>query len=240
MGACLIVREPGQPDRLFHLTQKETIIGRSADAHLPLPHITVSREHGKFIRLGDTTFFETLSDQQSTLVNGEVRQHAELQTKDTVQIGKYTLVFFGPKLTPLEQFFEGKALDEYPPYARTSGSARRDATFQMTPSMVKRMMDSGKVLRNATLISEEDSRKIWTPGDKTLIIGKGAEVPIDGWFVSAQTAEIRWNGNDHVLRKIGGMAKILVNGSKLTGEHFLNDGDKIQIGKSSFSYEIKE
>ena len=56
--ASLIIREAGQPDRIFHIQQKEIIIGRRQGAELVLPHVTVSREHAKIRKLGDLPWVE--------------------------------------------------------------------------------------------------------------------------------------------------------------------------------------
>ena len=240
--ACLIIREAGKQDRLFPIERKESIIGRGKGADIALPHITVSREHAKLNVLPDSYFVENLSGQDNMLVNGEVKVRAELKTKDKIQIGKFTLVFFGNKLTPMEQIFEGKTLDEYPLYTRTSAGNRKDATFQMSPDMVKKMMESGTIIRNARLVSLSDENKSWTPGDKTVQIGQGGQIPVEGMFTGGVVAEISWNGNDHILKKTGGLlsAGVSVNGQKVKDDRSLNSGDVVQIGKSQFRYVISD
>jgi pSer/pThr/pTyr-binding forkhead associated (FHA) protein len=241
--SSIIIQEAGKPDRIFRITQKEIIIGRGAEADIALPHITVSREHAKIIHLTeDDVFIENVNTQDNMLINGEEKIRSQLKTKDRIQIGgKYTLIFFSSKLTPMEQFFEGKALDEYPPYNRTSTSNRRDATFQMSASKVRKMMDSNNVIRNAIVKLGSDLKQTWRPKDKDLTFGKEGKIPVDGWFTGGIAATICWNGNDHILKGKSGFfaATLTVNGQKISGkEKLLNDGDKIQVGNTLFIYEL--
>ena len=236
----VIIREAGKPDRIFHITDRETLIGRGEGVDIALPHITVSREHAKITFLQDAAFVENLSLQDNLMVNSEVAKRAELNTKDKIQVGKYTLIYFGPNLSPLEQFYEGKALDEYPPYNRTSASNKRESTFQMSPDMVRNLMASDNIIRSAQ-IQRSDGSEQWTPGVKTITIGKGGLIPVDGWFTGGIVAEVSWNGNDHVIKSMGGLfsASVTVNGQKVsTEDRFLNDGDIIVVGTSEFRYNL--
>ena len=241
--SSVIIQEAGKPDRIFHISQKETIIGRGSDADIALPHITVSREHAKIIHLTeDEVYVENVNTQDNLLINGEEKLRCRLHTKDRIQIGgKYTLVYFSSKLTPLEQFFEGKALDEFPPYNRTSTSNRRDATFQMSASKVRKMMDSNNVIRNALVKLSSNPKQTWRPKDKDLTFGKDGKIPVDGWFTGGVAATISWNGNDHILSGKSGFfaPTVTTNGNKITGKgKILNDGDRILIGNTEFIYEL--
>ena len=61
------------------------------------------------------------------------------------------------------------------------GGNRTDATFQMSPQMVKKMLHSSNKVRNARIISESSS---WTPGDKIISFGKMRRSPYrDGLLV---------------------------------------------------------
>ena len=236
----VIIREAGKPDRIFHITDRETLIGRGEGVDIALPHITVSREHAKITFLQDSAFIENLSLQDNLLVNSEIVKRAELKTRDKIQVGKYSLIFFGPNLSPLDQFFEGKALDDYPPYNRTSTSNKREATFHMSPDQVRSIMANDNISRNAIIVNANHTEE-WTPGVKSLTIGKGGNIPTEGWLTGGIVAEISWNGNDHVIKSMGGLfsASVTINGQKLSGEdRFLNDGDVIKIGSSEFKYKL--
>lgn len=236
--AILLIREAGQPDRRFQIKGKECIIGRDEKSDLVLPHTTVSRQHGKISRLSKTkAFIKNLSDKNSLLVNGEKIDKVEVKTKDTLQIGKFTLVYFGDSLTPMEQFFEGKALDEYPLYARTANATKDDTTFTLSAKEAEKLLNQGSLTRNARIFTA-DRKQQWTPEKKTLSFGKNQEIPVSGWFTGGIAATVSWTGATHAIEKKAGFAKVLVNGQKLTKPRDLNEGDTIQIGNSHFIYDV--
>lgn len=236
--AILLIREAGQPDRRFQIKGKECIIGRDEKSDLILPHTTVSRQHGKIIRLSKTNAsIKNLSDKNSLLVNGQKVEQSEIKTKDTFQIGKFTLVYFGDSLTPMEQFFEGKALDEFPLYARTANATRDDTTFTLSAKDAEKLLKQGSLTRNARIFTA-DKKQQWTPEKKTLSFGKNQEIPVEGWFTGGIVATVSWTGATHSIEKKSGLAKVLVNGQKLSKPRDLVEGDKIQVGNSHFIYDL--
>jgi len=232
-----IIREAGQPDRSFFLKKDSFFIGRGQNCDLILPHITISKEHARMYKLKDSYFIEDVSGQKNMLINKNPRSKYELSLKDTIQISKFTLVFFPDQLSPMDHFFEGKALDEFPPYARTTSNNRKDATFQMSPQMVKKMLESSNKVRNARIIG---GNKKWTPGDKILSFGKGGTIKVQGWFTGGIVAEIHWNGSDHILKKTAALVGVKVEGAKISNDHHLNNGESFSIGGSSFTYKLSK
>ena len=237
--AILLIREPGQIDRRVQLKGKETTIGRDEAADIVLPHTTVSRQHARIIRkTKDTAFVENLSEKNTLLLNGKKTQKEKINTKDTVQIGKFTLVYFGDNLSPMDQFFEGKSLEEFPIYARTANATKGDGTFSLSAAEAQKLLRVGNLTRNARIYSS-DKRQQWTPGKNAIGFGGSEAIPVDGWFTGGKVAEIHWDGATHVLEKQSMLSTVLLNGNKLSKATSLQDGDQIQIGKSSFVYAVK-
>ena len=145
------------------------------------------------------------------------------------------MVFFGSNLNPLEQFFEGRSLDELPRYSRTTAANRKDLTFQMSPGMVRKMMANTNRIRTA-VVRSVDKKGEWKPGDKGFTIGKSGDVPAQGWFTGGVCARLTWNGSEHSLKRMSGMVNIRINGLKMKQETFLSDGDEFVIGNSHFQY----
>ncbi len=236
--AVLLIRESGQPDRRCQIKGKECIIGRDENSDILLPHTTVSRKHAKIIRKSkEHAEIHNLSEKNTILVNGVKSEKQKLKTKDTIQIGKFTLVYFGDNLTPMEQFFEGKALEDYPIYARTANATKEDGTFTLSAKEAERMLQMGNLTRSARIFSHDRKQK-WTPGNRSISFGGSEEIPVEGWFTGGKVAEVRWDGATHVIEKSSSLVKVLVNGNKITGTTALNEGDSIQVGKSVFTYDI--
>ncbi len=234
--AIFIVRETGQSERRYQIKDKEMRCGRGEDCQLILPHTTVSRQHFKLERLDKDTAVVTRLTEQALLLNGSpVETSSPLKTRDVLQVGKFSLVYFGDNLTPMDQFFEGKGLDEFPPYTRSANATKMDSTFTMSVADAKKLLASNNLARNAKLRLADGSQE-WTPGKEGLKIGKNQAVPISGWFVGGLVAEIKWVGSAHQLESKGGWTKVLVNDAKLEHPRRLMGGDRIQIGSAQFVY----
>lgn len=234
--AIFIIRETGQQDRRYQIRDQEIRCGRGENCQLNLPHTTVSRQHFKVERIDKNTTQVTPLSDQALLINGNaVKTTTTIKTRDVLQVGKFTLVYFGDNLTPIDQFFEGKGLDEFPPYTRTANATKSDDTFVMSVAEAKKLLASNNLSRNAKLKSADGSQK-WTPGKEGLTIGKNQTVPISGWFVGGIVAEIKWVGSAHQIESKGGWTKVLVNDAKLEHPRRLMDGDRIQVGSHQFVY----
>jgi pSer/pThr/pTyr-binding forkhead associated (FHA) protein len=234
--AIFIIQEAGQQDRRYQIRDQEIRVGRGDQCQLTLPHTTVSRQHFKVERVDkDTTNVTTLS-KQALLVNGDaIKGSTKIKTRDILQVGKFTLIYFGDNLTPLDQFFEGKGLDEFPPYTRSVNATKSDATFTMSAADAKKLLASNNLARNARLKTADGSQD-WTPGKDGLKLGKNQDVPISGWLVGSLIAEIKWVGSAHQIESKGGWTKVLVNDAKLEHPRRLMNGDRIQVGSQQFIY----
>ena len=199
-------------------------------------HTTVSRQHFKIIREDrETTILEMLTEQALLLNDAAVNKPTNIKTRDQIQCGKFTLIYFGDNLTPMDQFLDGKGLDEYPLYNRSANSTKSDATFTMSVADAQKLMASNNLARNAR-IKTADGSQSWTPGKDGLRIGKNQEIPISGWFVASVVAEIKWLGSAHQLEYKGGWTKVSINDQNVEHPRRLMDGDRIQIGPSLFIY----
>lgn len=236
--AIVLIREAGQPDRRCQIKGRECTIGRDESSNILLPHTTVSRQHAKVVRKSkDHAEIENLSEKNTILVNGKKIQKQRLQTKDTIQIGKFTLVYFGDNLSPMDQFFEGKALEEYPIYARTANATKGDGTFTLSAAEAERMLRIGNLTRSAHIFSH-DKKQRWAPGNKSISFGGSEDISVEGWFTGGKVAEVRWDGAAHVIEKFSAFVKVLLNDNKITKVTVLNEGDRIQVGKSTFTYDV--
>ena len=234
--ALFIIREAGQPDRRYVIREQELRCGRGDQCNLVLPHTTVSRQHFKLTRVDkDNTTIESLTDQALLINNINVEGESPLQTRDQVQCGKYTLIYFGDNLTPMDQFLDGKGLDEFPPYSRSANATKTDETFTMSIADAQRLLASNNLARNARFKRADGSME-WTPGKSGLKIGKGQEVPISGWLTGTFVAEIKWVGSAHQLESKGGWTKVLVNDTAIEHPHRLSGGDRVQVGSVQFIY----
>jgi pSer/pThr/pTyr-binding forkhead associated (FHA) protein len=227
--ATLIVREKGQPDRIFPLEEEECVIGRSNDAHLRLPNVSVSRFQTRLVFQGGQWGFEDLQSQNGTLVNGKRRDKGPLSSEDEINVGKYTLVFLGDDSHGI---WKGRTIESLSPFLSSIFDSDDD-TYELSPDMIRQMQAAARRISKACIEDVETGRR-WQPGDDLLRFGGKGSVPVQGILGRLNVAALRWNGKRHIVKKTS-WAAISVNGEKVN-ETILEDGDRLKIGGSEFEY----
>ncbi len=237
--ASFVIIEPGHPERLFNIDKPELIIGREPSAMLRLSNVSVSRKHAKLVLDELGVSIEDLGSQNGTLVNGTRLEHrCALRTPDEVQVGKFTLVFYGDERTTLEHKFQGTPLTEIPlAYGLRAGAMQQTATFQLSPALLERLRSASDRMQRGRVVLEGRLGSSWEPGNKELTLGVAADIPAAGFPWWGKKAAVAWNGNRHVLRRLTSWARVEVNGQPVT-EKMLGDGDRFRVGSSFFRYQM--
>lgn len=240
---CFVIIAPGENDRRFSLQKKsgELVIGRHKKAGLQLQHITVSREHALFNV--DTLVIRNRSSKEDTmLVNGKATTETTIKSLDRIQIGVFQMVYFGSDLSDEQRIYNKTSVDKLPSFA-TKGSQREGATFIMDEEKMQEMQRVTELLKKAHIQSEKDSETSWHLNDRSWTIGKGADIPIGGWFTSSRIAVIEWTGKYHQIVKAGMSAvSISRNNQEVSVDKSgveLQENDQIVVGKYTFSYVMK-
>ena len=91
----IVVRGREQVGKCYTLDLAEMVIGRAADAQIRIEDDGVSRYHAKLTVTTTGVVLEDLKSKNGTLVNGNPIKKHILQNNDVIEIGKYTLKFFG-------------------------------------------------------------------------------------------------------------------------------------------------
>lgn len=92
--ACLMVLAGRDAGRIVPLEARETLVGRSASAHLRLSDHGISRKHALVIHRGDDWVVQDLGSSNGTIVNGEVVDEMVLRDGDRLQLGPGTILKF--------------------------------------------------------------------------------------------------------------------------------------------------
>lgn len=95
--ALLIVQRGPNAGARFLLDNAEVTSGRGPDSDIFLDDVTVSRKHAVFSWEGDHFTVRDVGSLNGTYVNRQRVDHADLQDRDEVQIGKFRLVFHQAK-----------------------------------------------------------------------------------------------------------------------------------------------
>jgi hypothetical protein len=242
-NACFVVVTSGEEDRILALKKstKDLVIGRHKSSDIQLQHITVSREHALFNL--ETLVLQNRSSKDDTiLVNGKATTEVTLKSLDLIQIGVFKLIFFGAELPEEKRVHNGTSLSKLPAFS-TKGSQRDGATFIMDEDKMQELQRVTTILKLAHLQSNTDSEQKWLLKDKEWVIGKGADIPIGGWFTGGRLAVIEWTGKHHKIMKTGLSSVTVIrdgstNSIDKTGFE-LKENDQIQVGNGDFSYLMK-
>ncbi len=93
----LVLRGPNRGAR-FLLDSELTTTGRHPDSDIFLDDVTVSRKHAVFEQDGDVWAVRDVGSLNGTYVNRERIDSAVLSSGDEVQIGKFRLVYYAPRV----------------------------------------------------------------------------------------------------------------------------------------------
>lgn len=111
------------------LEQDEVVIGRSADAEIPLDSPAASRRHVRIFRKGYTWYAEHLGNKNPAMLNKRPFTMQKLQHADTITIAEHALLFEYPR--------DEQTRD------REMASGRAGAAFRMDSTQLDDAMKSG-------------------------------------------------------------------------------------------------
>lgn len=236
--AWMIIKEKGQPDRVFPLARPTYTVGRGERADLVLANVSVSRSHFRLTRRagGAGYLVEDLGSQNGTLVNGESVEFHDLETGDTIEAGKYQLVFIGDESRPA--VYNNELVEDMPGYTFVKKAA--EPTYQMTPAMMVHLRQQREAAERGGVVADDGGGR-WLVGEGLVRFGPKGRIPIEGGLGVALArgvvAEVFWHDTQHVLRRRSRLVKVEVNGESVS-EHALHRGDRIRVGDSTFEYRI--
>lgn len=93
-GSALLLVQKGPNAGARYLLNSDCVtVGRNPDNEIFLDDVTVSRKHAQFLRNGKSFLVEDSGSLNGTYVNGELAEKTDLINGDSVQIGKYRLLF---------------------------------------------------------------------------------------------------------------------------------------------------
>lgn len=94
-NACLVQYSGDKLGKRYPLTEAQNVVGRSPTVHIIINETSVSRQHAKFVLVGDHVSVEDMGSSNGTFVN-DVRAEGSLMLKDgdIVRLGTVLLKFF--------------------------------------------------------------------------------------------------------------------------------------------------
>ena len=162
-------------------------------------------------------------------------RHEQLLAESRKKGDGCELVFLGDSIQA--RFYKGRCVDYLPKYQpSTAMMPDVNSTFALSSDALRMIHKGNRVCEHARVVSETEAGKYWYPEDRGLTFGGKGMISVRGWFTWGMVAEVKWDGNTHVINRNSAFTAVLVNDVKVWNKP-LRNGDRIKIGRSNFRYE---
>ncbi|MCK4537969.1 MAG: FHA domain-containing protein [Candidatus Krumholzibacteria bacterium] len=253
----LVVKLKNRPLKTYTFTGKHVTIGRLPDNDIVIDNLGVSRKHAVIHSWKNGYHVKDLGSKNSTFLNGEKIDNAELKGGDVITIGKYQIVF---KVSSCEPGLSGamdqtmiipgfslqaaKNIDGTGPSDRGSGIASPSDSSGVdspvsdsdSPAHTTPKSDNSGNTDPPRLYRRSDQEEFPLGGEKT-VIGKDrdSDIRLGGIFAPRIKVEITRSGDDYVIQKMEGRKEMNINGERMI-EKVLEEEDLIAIGPEEFVF----
>ncbi|MCP4867867.1 MAG: FHA domain-containing protein [Proteobacteria bacterium] len=254
----------GRTHLFDHWIEKpEVILGRSADADVPLDSPVASRKHCRIVKKQGAYILEEIGAKNGLFVNGKYCNVHRLVDGDRIEIADLLVTFHRPRSEMRQQ----RGIDRNQP-----GAAYRITTAQVEDAISTRNKDSGQVRRSVaqeghkhtTAVSpdalaqmmKEMEKKLQAHVEVVMADGKHERIGLSEasylvgfddsceiklgariWPWGKLAAKITtMTDRSHKLSRLSKWVTIKVGGEKLEGVHILRDKDLVEIGGVTVRY----
>ncbi len=230
----LIVQTLDGEHRVFDLYGEDVTIGRERQRDMQLAHASVSREHARLTWSGGGYAIMDAGSHNGVYVNGEaIDGRHGLNNGDLIRLGHFELIYIDGDVP---ERFRRMDIHNIPRWYAVGTEMLDDSTAQVSTKVMKRLLEARQHLEGGVLLLEDGSHldledRPWALGDKT------ADITVRSWFGPETQAMLTWNGRNHVLTRKS-RRPVKVNGQSIQS-CTLEDGDRIVIGRSKFTYEVR-
>jgi pSer/pThr/pTyr-binding forkhead associated (FHA) protein len=217
-------------------------IGRSPDNDLPVDNLAVSNYHARVYVEAGRLVVEDLDSLNGTFVNDMRVERATLHDGDSIHIGKHHIKVDATGDAPV-------------PYdaGRKANAPRIDETMVLDTKVRREMLQQAAALGERTqfasgrlkvptlvVLGGRTDRREYALSSKLTVIGKSnlATVQLRGWFKPKMAAQINQRDDGYY---VGAGAKVpTVNGSPVSGQVLLKDGDVVEVSGVRLSFIFRD
>jgi len=231
------------------------IVGRDPEADIHLDNLMISRRHAVIYQENGVWFIKDLSGKNGVFVNGRQVNVCPLHDKDTAELGKYMLVFRqsmqeldrdrelarknDPHKHRMAEMVNAALSENF--YGRPKSETQMQETTALSTGQINSIRQEMNKRRRPHLVSTgKNPGRIYPLDKRKTLIGCAPECDIvieRGLTIGKEHAVINETGESFVLTHVSGLAGVKVNGKKIgKDKHFLNDGDRVEIGENQFQF----
>jgi pSer/pThr/pTyr-binding forkhead associated (FHA) protein len=240
--ARLVLTFDGQVIKELPVGTRGVVVGRSPDNDVVIDNLAVSNHHARITWEGEQLVVDDLQSLNGTFVNDMRVEHVTLHEGDNIQIGKHSILVNLAYITALPVDSAPKAVAPKVDETLVLDTRQSRELFQQAAAMGERAQISVGRTRVPMLIvtqgktEQAEYRLI----NKLTVIGKSkmASVRLRGWFAPAVAAQIAHRDDGYY---IGSGARVpLVNGSPISGQKKLAEGDAVEVGTVHFQFVYRD
>jgi pSer/pThr/pTyr-binding forkhead associated (FHA) protein len=231
--AVLTLKYKGKSQASFPIGMGDTfIIGREEGNDIVVDNLAVSFHHAKIESIGDEFLLIDLHSENGTFVNEQPIKAHWLTDGDAVTIGKHTLNFSNPQNQGLPDKMAPSIIE----------------TMQMDTTRFREMLRKN----NLPVPREANAKRTVVPvltflgerrtdfqlGDRPVSIGKDvtSDIVARGMFVAGTAAVINRLEDGWYISRVGGLARLKLNGVPVSTAMRLHRLDVIALGKLKMQF----
>jgi pSer/pThr/pTyr-binding forkhead associated (FHA) protein len=208
------------------------MIGRQNANDIVIDNLAVSFHHAKIEAIGDEFLLIDLHSENGTFVNEQRIKAHWLSDGDRVTIGKHTLHFSNPQNQGLPDKMSASIVE----------------TMQMDTCRFRELLKKNGMQDPAegsagnaaahVLAFLTERRKEFPLGDRPVSIGKGltADIVVSGLFVASTAAVINRLEDGWYISRVGGLARVKINGVAVRTATRLNRLDVLSLGRTRMQF----
>ncbi|MEE8424758.1 MAG: FHA domain-containing protein [Elusimicrobiota bacterium] len=204
----------------LEIVKPTVTVGRKSDNDIIIDNPAVSNHHCRIVLTGKTYEVEDLGSTNGTTLNGEKVSKSGLHDNDEIGIAKHTVVFV-----------EEAPAEEEPAPVKAAPKARKAASKEGSACL--------RVLKGGVGSTEFELR------GTSIYIGTADRAQIrikaGGLFTPAPeiAASVHRRESGYVLVAVEDGFPVL-NGSKVSGQHPLKDGDIVEFGETALQFFLRD
>jgi pSer/pThr/pTyr-binding forkhead associated (FHA) protein len=223
----------GKVVRKHDFDQDVIIIGRHERADVFIDNPAISRQHARLYYQDGAYVLEDLGSTNGVFLNGRRIKAHFVSDGDEIQISKFTLKY------ELGLPRRDKSARTYMPELPegTQPELPGEPTVYVPPDGIRKQHESLRSALRPHIVALSDGQRQRYPLDKRItVFGKDhADIPVKGMFAGGRVAEIVYGPQGFVLRAVGVIPAVRLNGDRVRESTLKND-DLIQIGDLQFTF----
>lgn len=228
--------------RELHISARGVVVGRAPDNDVMIDNLAISNHHARVAWDGEQLYVEDLQSLNGTFVNNMRIERAILHNGDKISIGKHTLLVDTSQEGALPTDAARKAAAPKVEETVVLDTKKSRDMFEEAAAMGERAQVAPNRIRVPSLVvvKGKTDRTEYALTNRLTVIGKSvmATIKLRGWFAPDVAAQISRRDDGYY---IGGAARTpLINGTPVSGQKKLSEGDAVVIGKVHFQFTYRD